>query len=107
LRAIAGEVPDHVLAGCLAGMCDRPDSSDVLPGLGVPALVIAGEEDAVVPPEAARTMADALPKARLAVIPLSGHTPSVERPIPTAEAMLAFLRESFPPPASPITSVRR
>jgi pimeloyl-ACP methyl ester carboxylesterase len=107
LRAIAGEIPEHVLAGCLAGMRDRPDSSDVLPGLDVPALVIAGAEDAVVPPEAARAMADALPKARLAVIPLSGHTPSVERPIPTAEAMLAFLREGFPPPASSITSLRR
>jgi pimeloyl-ACP methyl ester carboxylesterase len=102
MRAIAGDVPDHVLSGCLAGMRDRPDSSEMLRGLHVPALVIAGEEDAVVPAEAARAMADVLPNARLAVIPLSGHTPSVERPIPTAEAMLAFLRENFPPPAAQI-----
>jgi pimeloyl-ACP methyl ester carboxylesterase len=107
LRAIAGEVPDYVLAGCLTGMRDRPDSSDVLPRLEVPALVIAGEEDAVVPPDAARAMAETLSNARLAVIPLSGHTPSVERPIPTAEAILAFLRENFPPPASLIAPRRR
>jgi pimeloyl-ACP methyl ester carboxylesterase len=99
LRALAGEVPDHVLAGCLAGMRDRPDSSAVLARLDVPALVIAGQEDGLVPPDEARAMAAALPRARLAVIPQAGHTPSVERPIPTAEAILAFLREHFPPRA--------
>ena len=99
LRAMAGEVPDHVLTGCLAGMRDRPDSSAVLARLDVPALVIAGQEDGVVPPDEARAMAAALARATLAVIPQAGHTPSVERPIPTAEAILAFLREHFPPRA--------
>jgi pimeloyl-ACP methyl ester carboxylesterase len=98
LRAIAAEVPDHVLVGCLAGMRDRPDSTDVLTRLDVPALVIVGQEDAIAPPEVAHTMAATLPRARLALIPLAGHTPSVERPIPTAEAILSFLREIFPPP---------
>jgi pimeloyl-ACP methyl ester carboxylesterase len=100
LRDIAAEVPDHVLAGCLAGMRDRPDSTDVLSRLDVPALVIVGQEDTIAPPEVAHTMAAALPRARLALIPLAGHTPSVERPIPTAEAIRAFLRESFSPPAA-------
>lgn len=98
LRAVAGQIPDHVLAGCLAGMRDRPDSSDLLAGLDVPALVIVGQEDTITPPEAAHAMAAALPRARLALIPFSGHTPSVERPIPTAEAILTFLCETFPPP---------
>jgi pimeloyl-ACP methyl ester carboxylesterase len=99
LRALAGEVPGHVLAACLVGMRDRPDSSAVLPQLDVPALVIAGQEDGIVPVDEARAMAAALPRARLAVIPQAGHTPSIERPIPTAEAILAFLREHFPPQA--------
>jgi 3-oxoadipate enol-lactonase len=98
LRAIAAQVPDHVLAGCLAGMRDRPDSTGVLPRLNVPALIITGAEDALAPPEVAQNMAAALPQAQLAVITFSGHTPSVERPIPTAEAILAFLREQFPRP---------
>lgn len=98
LRALAAEVPDHVLAGCLAGMRDRPDSVQVLSGLDLPALVITGQEDTVAPPEVAHAMAAALPRGRLALVPLAGHTPSVERPIPTAEAILAFLREHFPPP---------
>ena len=102
LRAIAGAIPEHVLAGCLAGMRDRPDSSDVLPGLDIPVLVIAGQEDTIAPPETGQAMAAAVPHATLVVIPLAGHTPSVERPIPTAEAILAFLRESFPSPAATI-----
>jgi len=98
LRALAVGVPDHVLIGCLAGMRDRSDASNLLSRLDVPALVITGEEDLLAPPEVAANMAAALRRARLAVIPFSGHTPSVERPIPTAEAILAFLRESFPLP---------
>jgi pimeloyl-ACP methyl ester carboxylesterase len=107
LRALAAEVPDHVLAGCLAGMRDRPDSVQVLSGLDLPALVITGQEDALAPPEVAHAMAAALPRGRLALVPLAGHTPSVERPIPTAEAILAFLREHFPPPPVAIKPRRR
>ena len=106
LRALAAEVPDHVLAGCLAGMRDRPDSVQVLSTLDLPALVITGQEDALAPPEVAHQMAAALPRGRLALVPLAGHTPSVERPIPTAEAILAFLREHFPPPPVAIKPLR-
>jgi pimeloyl-ACP methyl ester carboxylesterase len=98
LRALAAQVPDHVLAGCLAGMRDRPDSVQVLSGIDLPALVITGQDDALSPPEVAHQLAAVLPRGRLAVIPLAGHTPSIERPIPTAEAILAFLREHFPQP---------
>ncbi len=99
LMAIAAEAAPHALSGCLAGMRDRPDSRPVLPELDVPALVIVGQEDALTAPASAQAMASALPAARLVEIPSSGHTPSMERPIPTADAILAFLRETFPPPA--------
>ncbi|HUK14418.1 MAG TPA: alpha/beta fold hydrolase [Thermoanaerobaculaceae bacterium] len=102
LRADAADVPAHALAGCLAGMRDRADSTALLAGLAVPALVIAGEEDAITPPASARALAAAIPKAELVLIPQAGHTPSVERPIPTAEALMAFLRDHFPPPAAAI-----
>ena len=92
LRAIAADVPDHVLAGCLRGMRDRPDSTEILRALDVPALVVVGAQDAITPPAGARAMAELLPRATLAVIPGAGHTPSVERPLPTAEAIIGFLR---------------
>ena len=83
-------------------MRDRPDSGGVLPALNLPALVLVGQEDSLTPPASSRAMAAALPNARLVEIASAGHTPSVERPIPTAEAMLAFLREHFPQPATQI-----
>ncbi len=93
LRAMAADVPDHVLVGCLRGMRDRPDSTSLLPSITVPSLILVGAGDTIMPPAAAQAMAASLPNATLAVIPGAGHTPSVERPIPTAEAMLGFLRE--------------
>ncbi len=101
LRAIAAEAAPEALAGCLAGMRDRPDSSALLPALAVPTLVIVGQEDSLTPPAASRSMAAALPRATLVEIPSAGHTPSMERPIPTAEAILGFLRSNFPAPSAP------
>lgn len=106
LLAIAAEAAPHALSGCLAGMRDRDDSRPLLARLDVPALVIVGQEDSLTVPLSSRAMAQALPRARLAEIALSGHTPCVERPIPTAEAILSFLREHFPQPTSQIRPLR-
>jgi pimeloyl-ACP methyl ester carboxylesterase len=102
LRAIAAEAAPEALAACLAGMRDRPDSGALLPGLDLPALVIVGQEDTLTPPSSSRAMAAALPRATLVEVPFAGHTPCMERPIPTAEAILGFLRANFPPPLRPI-----
>jgi pimeloyl-ACP methyl ester carboxylesterase len=92
VRQIASRVPDHVLAACLKGMMDRPDSRELLPNLGVPALVVVGEEDTLTPPDSAREMARLLPDAELVVIPSAGHTPSLEAPDATAKAIAEYMR---------------
>jgi pimeloyl-ACP methyl ester carboxylesterase len=107
LRAIAADAAPDALTGCLAGMRDRPDSAALLPALDLPALVIVGHEDSLTPPASSRAMAAAMPKARLVEMASAGHTPSMERPIPTAEAILGFLREHFPQPAARIRHLRR
>ncbi len=105
LRAIAAEAAAEALSGCLAGMRDRPDSSALLPTLDMPALVIVGQDDLLTPPASSRAMAAALPRAALVEIPSAGHTPSMERPIPTAEAILGYLRANFAPALKP-TQIR-
>lgn len=105
LRSLAGDVPDHVLIACQQAMQSRPDATELLATLTMPALVIVGEEDAITPVESARKMAAALPHASLAIIPGAGHTPSVERPIPTADAIVTFLR-ALATPISVITPPR-
>jgi pimeloyl-ACP methyl ester carboxylesterase len=96
LLAVARGIPDHVLVGCLEGMAGRPDSRALLPSLDLPALVVVGEEDAITLPATAIAMAEALPRATLAVIPGAGHTPPVERPVATGEVMTAFVRRHWP-----------
>jgi pimeloyl-ACP methyl ester carboxylesterase len=96
LLALASSVPDHVLAACLEGMMQRPDSRPLLGTLQIPALVVAGELDPVVPVESARAMAEALPTAQLVVIAQAGHVPSVEAPEATAAALRRFLAQRKP-----------
>jgi pimeloyl-ACP methyl ester carboxylesterase len=96
LRGMAAGVPDHVLAGCLDGMRGRPDRRSLLGELQVPALVMVGAEDELVPVEEARTMAEALPRGRLKVVPEAGHTPTLERPVVAGDAIAVFVR-GIPP----------
>jgi pimeloyl-ACP methyl ester carboxylesterase len=53
--------------------------------------VIVGDEDELTPPAQARGMADSIPGANLVVIQSAGHLPSLERPVETTDALLAFL----------------
>jgi len=74
---------DTVPAGAMAAvdaMRERPDSTDDLPGIDVPALVVVGEEDTLTPPSAAEAMAGAIPGAELVRIPRCGHVSSLEAP---------------------------
>jgi pimeloyl-ACP methyl ester carboxylesterase len=74
-------------------MRDRHDSTGLLPTLvGLPTLVVVGEEDVLTPPEAARRMATLIPGARLVVIPGAGHVPPLERPSETTAEIREFLR---------------
>ena len=69
----------------------RADSRPDLAGISVPTLVLVGDQDAVTPPEIAREMADAIPGARLSIIPDSGHVSTLERPDAVTAALLDWL----------------
>ena len=67
------------------------DLSRSTPRLRLPALVVVGELDPSTPIAAAEALRDAIPGARLAVIPGAAHIPMVERPDEVTAAILAFL----------------
>ena len=72
---------------CIAS---TPDRLSELPSIGVPTLVIVGEEDAPFV-RASQRMADAVPGARLEIIPGGGHSPQFEAAEGWWAAMSSFL----------------
>lgn len=75
------------VAGSLRGMAERPNMEGVLSGIGVPAVVIAGDKDDLLPSEAMQTMAQMLPKGWLVEIAGAGHMLMMEAPDRVTEAL--------------------
>jgi pimeloyl-ACP methyl ester carboxylesterase len=92
MRAVMEAMSPQGIAGALRGMAIRPDRSSELAGITVPTLVLVGEHDVITPPAEARAMAQAIPKARLEVIPNAGHMAPFENQSVSNAVMLTFLR---------------
>ena len=81
------------IIGAQLGMAERPDSTPLLPTINVPTLCIFGAEDVITPVEPeGKSMAAAIPGAKLVVIPNAGHLSNLEQP----EAFNAAVREFLP-----------
>lgn len=91
LQTMIEETPVETILADLAGMRDRKDRSALLSGIAFPTLVVVGESDVLTPPEEARAMANAIPGARLSVLPGAGHMVPMEAPDAFAEAIDSFL----------------
>lgn len=88
----------HVDMSACNAYARTPDS---LAHLGLPVLMLAGSQDRMTPPRAAKTLQAHLPNARLLVIEGSGHALMAERPDAVLDALIAFLD----PPVSPQPAV--
>jgi 3-oxoadipate enol-lactonase len=73
------EQPPETLVADLMAMRDRPDSTDLLPAIKVPTLIVVGSEDPITPPSEAEAMAAAIPGARLVRVDAAAHLSPVER----------------------------
>jgi len=94
VRAMVVATPVPGIAGALAAMRDRPDSTTMLGTLeGLPTLLVVGEQDEITPPAGHEAMAAAIPGAKLAVIPGAGHLPPLEAPETVTHVLAAFLRQ--------------
>jgi 3-oxoadipate enol-lactonase len=71
----------------------EPPASTRLPEVGVPTLVVTGEEDVRDIHEIAGKLVTEIPGAERATIAGSGHLPSLERPNEFDGVVLAFLRK--------------
>src|SRR5918997_3117328 len=95
---ILENTPDGAVAA-LGAMRERPDSTATLDEIGVPTLVIGGEDDAISSPEVMGEMAAKITNARHVTLPRAGHLSNLENPDGFNEALGEFL-ESVPTPAT-------
>ena len=76
---ILQNTPARIKAAVTA-MMERKDSTPILTAIDVPALIVHGSEDALIPPAEAVGMSRAIRASRLELIPSSGHLPNLEQP---------------------------
>lgn len=74
------------------------DLREVLPGIDVPTLLLWGERDERSPLSVAEEMRDAIPGARLAVLPGVGHDSNIEDPEGFNHQVRGFCRSVRPSP---------
>jgi len=72
-------------------MMHRPDSTPLLQRIGVPTLVVAGAEDALIPPAEADAMHKAISASRYQLMPFVGHLPNLEEPAQFNAILSEFL----------------
>jgi len=91
LEQIAADVRPDSLRTQLSVMAEA-DQRDLLPRIAVPTLLIWGEFDVRSPLRVARQFEQAIPDAKLVVIPACGHVSHLERPERFNEAVREFCR---------------
>lgn len=75
-----------------ATMMAATDTSDVLPSLEVPSLVLVGEDDVVTGVAESRILAGSITGALFKIIPCAGHAAVQEKPAEIASSILEFWR---------------
>jgi pimeloyl-ACP methyl ester carboxylesterase len=70
----------EVFAAQIRALLERPDASDLLPGIRCPTLVLCGEQDSWAPAQRHRDMAAQIPGAWLVMVQDCGHMSTMERP---------------------------
>lgn len=75
----------------LRGMAARPDSIPTLRTINVPALIVAGEEDAATPLSDAEVMKQHISGSRLEIVPRAGHYTAFEQPEYCGKLLRSFL----------------
>jgi pimeloyl-ACP methyl ester carboxylesterase len=80
------------IAAASRGMAQRVDSTDLLPRIACPTLVLVGEHDVFVPPAVAQEYAASIPNAQYIVIPHAGHLSNLEQPEAFQQSISSFLQ---------------
>lgn len=91
-QMIRANTPEAI-AGALGALRDRPDRTPLLKSISCPTLIIAGEEDTIIPRTDAGAMHEGIGQSQLVVLPRAGHLGNLEAPAAFNEAMYGFLTD--------------
>jgi len=91
VRGLMARSRPEGVSAALLGMAERPDATAWLGEIRVPTLVLAGADDAIMPPDEAEALARAIPGARLQFIARAGHLVAFEQPGAFNAALRSFL----------------
>jgi len=94
LREIMARQDARGAAALVRGMKERVASYDLLADITVPALILAGDSDDWIAPEALRDAASAMPDCEFAVLPNVGHLPMLEAPDAVSHALARLIDRS-------------
>jgi pimeloyl-ACP methyl ester carboxylesterase len=80
VRALLEAAPVPGIIGALMAIAERTDSTELLPAITVPSLVIVGAEDVLTTTADAERIVRGIKGAQLVVIPEAGHLSNLEQP---------------------------
>jgi 3-oxoadipate enol-lactonase len=81
----------------LRAMADRRDSSDLLPKINVPCLIMTGSEDSFIAPQEAEAMHAQIPGSEFHIIQKAGHLINLEQSAEFNRILGAFLTQKIKP----------
>lgn len=84
--------PVEGIDGAIQAMKHRQDASSLLEKLGRPVLVVASDEDVLIPQAESASMDRLLPRSHLVTLTGAGHLSNLESPADFSEALANFLR---------------
>jgi pimeloyl-ACP methyl ester carboxylesterase len=91
-RIMQDSVNEDAMIKDLIALRDRPDSTDLLPHVEVPTLIIHGAQDKIIPFAEAENTHKLIPKSSLVQIRSAGHLPNLEQSRAFNQAIRQFLR---------------
>jgi pimeloyl-ACP methyl ester carboxylesterase len=78
--------------GCLLAIMSRTDTTNFLPQIKIPTLLICGAFDKLTPPFIMRAIADKIPDSEFASIPMAAHMSPLENPECVDDLITGFLK---------------
>ncbi|MBI2618799.1 MAG: alpha/beta fold hydrolase [Ignavibacteriales bacterium] len=97
IRTVIESTSPLAICGTLLALAARTDTTDSLPAINAPTMILVGEHDALTPPSASRSMHERIRSSSLHVVPHATHLSNLENRAFFNEKLLAFLK-SVPKP---------